>query len=103
MRNPAYLDWLRDQPCITCGRLSSWGDRNQASHVGVSNFKIKPPDNQAIPQCGKCHSLFEYHKNKFTELTGTSLPSLEDCQYYFSLFCQKTGFRPQSDDTESQD
>jgi hypothetical protein len=85
-RNKKYLDWLRDQPCITCGRPSNFGDKNQASHVGVSNFRSKPPDDQAISQCGRCHTLFEYHSNKFVEITGISLPSLDDCEFYFQQY-----------------
>lgn len=76
---------------MTCGRIPSWRDRNTASHVGVSNFKIKPPDNQAVPQCGKCHWLFEYHKDKFREMTRREMPTLQDCAYFFELWCTQAG------------
>ena len=89
-RNPQYLDWLRDQPCMTCGRMPNIDDRNQASHVGVSNFGIKPPDNQCVPQCGRCHSLFEYNEHDFAKQTKKIFgyeknpPTLEDCEFYFN-------------------
>jgi hypothetical protein len=81
-----YLEWLRDQPCITCKKIPSWGDGNTASHIGVSNFGIKPPDNQCVPQCPNCHWLYEYHKDKFKELTKKDLPTLEDCERYFTFY-----------------
>ena len=71
---------------MTCGKIPEWGDRTQASHVGVSNFKIKPPDNQAVPQCGACHYIFEYHKGIFEAKTGQPAPTLDDCARYFALY-----------------
>ena len=88
-RNPAYLDWLRDQDCYGCGRPSNYGDRNTAAHIGTSNFGMKAPDKTCIPLCSVCHSIQEVHKEKWAEISPRPLPTLEDAERYFKAFSQR--------------
>lgn len=58
-RDPSFLNHIRSQPCIYCGRVPQEGLRNEAHHVkGV--FKacpdIIPPDYSAVPACHNCHT-----------------------------------------------
>jgi len=58
-RDPSFLNHIRSQPCIYCGRAPIEGMRNEAHHVkGV--FKdcpdIIPPDYCAVPACHNCHT-----------------------------------------------
>ena len=85
-RNRKYLDWLKELPCHICGKTPC-----DPCHIGVSNFKIKPPDNQALPMCREHHTYQEYHSWKFEELTGKPLPTVEDCEQYFQEYTLKYG------------
>jgi hypothetical protein len=46
-RNPAYLRFIRRQPCCVCGK--SWGV--EASHTGPHGLGQKSPDESCIPLC----------------------------------------------------
>lgn len=51
-----YLDWIKELPCDTCAAPSP----SDPSHVNA--FKgtgTKSPDLFAIPQCRRCHELYE--------------------------------------------
>ena len=53
---PAYLAWLRRQPCSNCGAPPP----SDASHL--NSFKgagTKSPDPWAIPECRRCHGRYE--------------------------------------------
>jgi hypothetical protein len=57
LRDRAYLDWLRTQPCIITGWL---GDECQAvdpAHIGTAGRGIKSPDNEALPLAHYLHVL----------------------------------------------
>lgn len=52
-----YLAWLRAMPCDTCGAPPP----SEASHLDNENkgHGTKCPDLWAIPECRKCHTLYE--------------------------------------------
>jgi len=84
-RFPKYLKWLKTLPCMCCGTK----DDITAAHLAVSNFGRKGDDSSCVPLCGVCHSLQEYHKNKFKEFTVVSLPTLKDADFYYQLYKQR--------------
>jgi hypothetical protein len=49
LRDRAYLDWLRTQPCILTGLHAT--DRNAVDpcHIGTAGKGLKSPDNEALP------------------------------------------------------
>ena len=51
-----YLDWLKTLPCDTCGAPPP----SDPSHI--NSFKgqgTKSPDPFAIPECRRCHEIYE--------------------------------------------
>jgi hypothetical protein len=59
-RNPAYLAWIRTQPCVICGR-TGW---IEAAHTGLRGLGQKSSDTSAIPLCAKHHRTGKdsYHR-----------------------------------------
>lgn len=58
-RDPSYLNFVRSQPCIYCGRIPIEGLRNEVHHVkGVDKRcpDIIPPDWCGVPACHNCHT-----------------------------------------------
>ena len=53
-RNPRYLKWVRQQPCLVCGLAPS-----DAHHAGRRYMGRKPPDDTCVPLCRFHH--MEYH------------------------------------------
>lgn len=63
-RMPAYLAWLRRQPCARCGTREGV----EASHhneQGHGTMGRKPPDARAIPLCARDHRLFHSDPARF--------------------------------------
>jgi hypothetical protein len=56
-RSRAYLEYVRSQPCCSCGACVGV----QASHHGPHGVSTKPGDERAVPLCATCH-LGEYHQ-----------------------------------------
>lgn len=56
-RSPDYIEFIQCKICFCCGTLPP----NEAHHVSLSNdgWGTKPPDNQTIPVCGRCHRAIE--------------------------------------------
>jgi hypothetical protein len=48
--DPAYLAWVRQQPCSVCGR---WG--SEAHHTGRHGVGQRAHDHTAVPLCHACH------------------------------------------------
>lgn len=64
-RDPAYLDWIRKQPCVLCGA------RSEAHHLklpGQGRMGKKPDDYFAVPLCRTCHRTIEMHRLDVHEL-----------------------------------
>lgn len=60
-KDPAYLKWLHDQPCIVCEiRKERQRSRTEAAHVGPRGLSQKCPDAEAIPLCRAHHE--EQHR-----------------------------------------
>lgn len=67
-KDPAYLEWIRQQPCVVCrlarvaGRaaallLSLFQRTVEAAHVGQRGISQKCPDREALPLCRHHHRL----------------------------------------------
>lgn len=55
-RDPKYLQFIRDQPCIVCALLHVIQRyRTEASHIGERGLSQKCPDREAIPLCVEHH------------------------------------------------
>ncbi len=50
-RDPAYLRWLRVQPCAFCRRPGP----SEVSHHGRRGMSLKASDHLALPSCHRCH------------------------------------------------
>jgi hypothetical protein len=53
-RLPAYLEYIRLQPCLRCGRK---GGEAHHEPFGLNAVGAKPPDTHAIPLCPACHRI----------------------------------------------
>src|SRR5438105_3897884 len=76
-RNPAYLRFIRRQPCCVCGK--TWGV--EASHTGVRGLGQKASDESCIPLCHVHHTTGRdsYHKLgrvKFSEVHNLDIPAI---------------------------
>jgi len=55
-KDPAYLNFIRTQPCIACARLGiTQESRSECSHVGDRGLSQKCPDRETIPLCLRHH------------------------------------------------
>jgi hypothetical protein len=59
--NPEYLDYIRSQPCLSCGAVGIQPGFIVPHHVSLKNqgWGTKPPDYQTVPLCRTCHNLEE--------------------------------------------
>lgn len=59
VRCKAYLEWLRTQPCIVCGRQPSEYLSVMAAHQNLTKnakgISTKVDDTWALPVCTECH------------------------------------------------
>ncbi len=60
VRNPAYLKFIRSQPCCACGQ--NWGI--EAAHSGCHGMGQKSSDLSCIPLCLKDHQTGNYALHK---------------------------------------
>ena len=72
LRDPAYLIWLRDQPCIFCGAIANDGESVVAAHIGTAGKGIKSPDNEALPMRNSFHMAC--HQNGETNTLRLNTP-----------------------------
>lgn len=49
IRDRAYLDYLRTQPCIITGLRGDDSDAVDPVHIGTAGKGLKSPDNEALP------------------------------------------------------
>jgi hypothetical protein len=75
-RNPAYLRFIRRQPCAICSSTRAV----EAAHTGPHGIGQKASDYSAVPLCRKCHQTGResYHKQArtFFLLHGVDVDSL---------------------------
>ncbi|MFG6139488.1 HNH endonuclease signature motif containing protein [Halomonas sp. B23F22_10] len=67
-RSPAYLRWVRQQPCARCGSPADDAHHVIGLHWGLSGMGTTAPDSYAMPVCRACH--LDVHR----------LPELQRCQ-----------------------
>ena len=67
-RNKAYLDWLKDQRCVICGRQKDDCRDIVPAHQSITGrgMGLKPSDYEALPECSFCHAEEHYHGTKST-------------------------------------
>lgn len=58
-KDPAYLKWIREQPCAVpgCAVASPTIYAREAAHVGMRGMSQKCADREAIPLCAWHHRL----------------------------------------------
>jgi len=56
IRDKAYREWLRSQPCVLCGAYATPSMDVVAAHASGGGIGIKAGDDTAIPLCTSCHS-----------------------------------------------
>jgi len=61
VRDRAYLDWLRTQPCVCTGWTATEWDAVDPMHVGTLGRGIKSSDDEALPVK---HSLHVWGHNE---------------------------------------
>lgn len=72
-KDPAYLKWLQNQPCLVCNtRKEQQRSRTEAAHVGLRGLSQKCPDREAIPLCRDHHREQHRHGKKFWKDFGLS-------------------------------
>lgn len=49
-RDDAYLAWVRERPCLVCGRAPC--DPHHQAERGHGAMGLKPSDYRAVPLCG---------------------------------------------------
>jgi hypothetical protein len=56
-----YLAWLRTKPCDSCGAPPPTGGSTDPSHLNnwFPGGGTKSPDHLAIPECRRCHEIYE--------------------------------------------
>lgn len=57
LRDRAYLDWLRTQPCIITGMHGNEHMAVDPAHIGSAGRGLKSPDNEALPLAHSLHVL----------------------------------------------
>ncbi len=89
VRDPAYLKYLRQLPCVTCGTSRR---RREAAHIGAHGIGQKASDLDALPLCRECHStgarsLHKLGPEKFWEAHPfADRPALQRmCRRFFRL------------------
>ncbi len=56
VKDPAYLEWIRTQPCCICERLGVLQEGStEAAHVGDRGLGQKCSDLEALPLCAWGH------------------------------------------------
>jgi hypothetical protein len=101
-RNPAYLKWLKSQPCAACGRGPCDPAHQPSPWQGVG---LKSPDTYCLPLCRPCH----YEEHTIGHYSFWSMAMKDDpnrripyhaaalvhslCLKYFTRFLQEGGTR----------
>lgn len=57
IRDRAYLEWLRDQPCIMTGIRSTDRESVVPAHIGTAGKGVKSSDDEALPIIDHLHQL----------------------------------------------
>ena len=55
VRDEAYIEWLKTQPCIFTGTAPTDSNAVDPMHIGTLGKGIKSPDNEALPVLHSIH------------------------------------------------
>lgn len=72
VRDRAYLDWLREQPCILTGVRGSAQETVDPAHIGTMGKSIKSSDDEALPVLHRFHA--EGHQSGEMSMFRRHLP-----------------------------
>jgi|SRR5271156_3521078 len=61
IRDRAYLDWLKTQPCIITGYVGTGMDVVDPSHIGTAGKGLKSDDSEALPLSHRLHMEGHQH------------------------------------------
>ncbi len=75
LRDPAYLKWLREEPCIISGTRADASESVVAAHIGTAGKGIKAHDYWALPMLNSVHQRC-HNEGEITVLRMTSSDSL---------------------------
>lgn len=96
-RDSDYLAWLRRHKCFACrtnggfyGDVMIVYERVTASHIFRSYHGLKNHDWAAVPMCGECHWIYEYHKDNY-EFKFGRLPTADDAEKFYQKYLKETG------------
>jgi len=56
---PKHLEFIRQLPCVVCGKRNDFGSPVQAAHIRCGTdggTAIKPSDRYTVPLCEQCHA-----------------------------------------------
>ena len=74
--DPAYLEWLREQPCCACGK---WGWSTPHHKTGAGMGK-RAHDHEAMPLCVGCHKDLHEFSGRFALMGQLSRADWQDTQ-----------------------
>jgi len=76
--DPAYLAWVRTNPCCRCGAIPP----NHAHHeiLNGRGKSQKAPDSRTLPLCAQCHDDFHAVRGRFTGLTREQRKDFQDVE-----------------------
>ena len=60
LRSKHYLDWVRNQPCWTCGTNQEIHAHHHGRTEGGGGMGLKTCDLHTVPLCRKCHE--QWHR-----------------------------------------
>lgn len=93
LRDRAYLDWLRTQPCILTGFHATEFEAVDPCHIGTAGKGMKSPDNEALPIRHSLH--VEGHSSGEVTMLRTHAPDwlIRDAfrAYARDLYCNWRG------------
>lgn len=79
-RDRAYLDWVKTQWCVSCGRPAD--DPHHVIGHGLSGMATKVSDYLSFPMCRVCHSeLHQHGHNAWESLWGNQFEHVLNTLY----------------------
>ena len=74
MRDPGYLQWVRELPCYHCGKTPA----GCAHHRTGAGMARRASDYETIPLCHGCHMAFHDRRGDFRDMTKARAREWQD-------------------------
>lgn len=81
MRDPEYLEWLRNQRCCKGVTHGQGTMKTQAAHTQNNGMSSKGPDSSCVPLCWACHREYDAGRAAFERKYGVDMKALA-AEYY---------------------